>query len=151
MTPHNTYATGINCMDGKVQGAVRKHSKAKNHVAHVDMITQPGIVRVLAENTNTARLELIREMIGISVVHHGSRAISIAAHSCCAGNPIGQMEQIEHLKMAKQIVLEMIDDLGLDQYNIEITLLWVGEDWMPVEINDNQFQVEEQFSISSAN
>lgn len=129
-----TYGTGLNCMDGAVQGAVRKIIKKRYNVKYVDKITQPGIVKVLADNSNSARIELIKEMLWISVINHGSRVVAIAAHHGCLGNPVEKTQQLKDLVRAKITIKQIIKDLDLDILDIEIILLWVNEYYMPEEI-----------------
>ena len=129
------YATGMNCMDGAVQGAVRKDAKRRYRVKYVDKITQPGIVKVLAENSNLPRIELIKEMLEISIREHGSRNVTIAAHHDCAGNPVAKEVQFEQLARAREVVRGMIKDLNFDHLGIEITLLWVNGQYLPEEVH----------------
>jgi hypothetical protein len=143
-----TYSTGLNCIDGAVQGAVRKHSKQKNSVERVDMITHQGIVKLLAdskqikkdkknEKKRKAALQIIEDGIETSVVKHGSRAISIAGHHDCAANPVSRGEQVKQLRKAEATVRGMLKNLKLDNLGIKITLLWINEDWMPEEVSTN--------------
>jgi len=128
-----TYATAILCMDGAYTGGVRKNMKRRYGVEYVDIIPQPGIVKILAESINLPRLELIKEMINISVGGHGSRAIAIAAHHNCLGNPIPKEKQLKQLP--RKTVEKMIKDLGFDQLGIKTTLLWLNECHLPEEVH----------------
>jgi hypothetical protein len=133
------YATTLNCMDGAVQGAARKYMKNRYGVAYVDPITDPGIVKILTDDSGDEEAEVIRRWIHkklrISIISHGSRKISIAAHHNCIGNPKCKEAQIKQLKEAKKTVERMIAEFELD---IEIILLWINKDHMPEEILDSQ-------------
>ncbi|MCL6624648.1 MAG: hypothetical protein K6T17_08555, partial [Fimbriimonadales bacterium] len=93
-----TFATAINCMDGRVQMPVIQHVKSKYSVDYVDMITLPGPNKVLAEGEDISVLELIKKCVDISVAQHHSNLIAICGHHDCAGNPSPRETQIQHIK-----------------------------------------------------
>ena len=139
MEKDNKFACAINCMDGRVQDAVKNYLKENYKVGYVDMVTEPGPNKILAENPSTRSsteahskssrqviIENIKKRVEISVKRHGSKVIAIVGHFDCAGNPTEKEEQIQHLKSAKKIV----DSFGFDA---EIILLWVDGDWKTVE------------------
>jgi len=68
-------------------------------VDHVDMITEPGPVKVLAEQTEYEVLHSIFRRVDVSLDQHASKGIALAAHHDCAGNPVDEATQLE----AKQI------------------------------------------------
>jgi len=125
MTTDKTFACAINCMDGRVQDAVKNYMKENCGVDFVDMLTEPGPNKILAENTDEAVISDIKKCVDISVNHHGSKVVAIVGHFGCAGNPAEKQEQIEHLKKAEQVV----KDFG---FPVEIVLLWVAGDWTTV-------------------
>lgn len=145
--PLSGFATGLECMDGRVQGALRKKAKRKYRVEYVDIITQPGINKVLAENTDVPIIENIKKMLWISINDHGSRTIIIAAHHNCAGNPNNKETQLAHLREAEKTVRNMLEnlplgDLGLSPMDFVIDLLWINEKWMPEEISSDKWFVK---------
>lgn len=113
-------------MDGRIQEAVRKFMTQKFGVEYVDMVTEPGPSKILAEHTNTAIVENIEKRVAISVEHHGAKAVAIVAHFGCAGNPVTKEEQIEHLRQAKKTV----EEFG---FAVPVVLLWVEGDWDTVQ------------------
>jgi carbonic anhydrase len=126
MENKKTFACVINCMDGRVQDAVKNYVKENFGVDYVDMVTEPGPNKILAYNTDLAVIENIKRRVEISVNHHGSKVIAIVGHFGCAGNPAEKEEQILHLKKAEKVV----KDFG---FEAEIILLWVDGDWQTVE------------------
>lgn len=126
MENQKTFVCAINCMDGRVQDAVKDYMKENYGADYVDMVTEPGPNKILADNTDKAIIENIRKRVEISVHHHGSKVVAIVGHFGCAGNPTEKEEQIKHLKKAEEVV----KDFG---FNIEIILLWVDGDWNTVE------------------
>jgi len=121
-----TFAGAINCMDGRVQDAVKKYMQKNYSVDYVDMVTEPGPNKILADNLDSAVIENIKRRVKISVNHHGSKVVAIVGHFGCAGNPAEKEEQIEHLKKAK----ETVEFFG---FEAEVVLLWVDSDWQTVE------------------
>jgi len=129
MTTDKKFACAINCMDGRVQDAVKNYMKENYSVDWVDMVTEPGPNKILASpstSSGQAIIENIKKRVDISVNHHGSKVIAIVGHFGCAGNPAEKKEQIEHLKKAE----ETVKSFG---FPAEIILLWVDGDWKTVE------------------
>ncbi|MCX6722695.1 MAG: hypothetical protein NT094_01340, partial [Candidatus Staskawiczbacteria bacterium] len=120
------FACAINCMDGRVQDAVKDYIKENYNVDYVDMVTEPGPNKILADNLDKAVIENLRKRVEVSVGHHGSKVVAIVGHFGCAGNPTEKEEQIKHLRKAKKT----IEEFG---FSVEIVLLWVDGDWQTVE------------------
>ena len=119
---HGTFATAINCMDGRTQLPVNEWLRRRHSVDYVDTITEPGPVAILSGTTDEAAIAGLRRRVAISVEKHGSRAVAIVAHYDCAGNPRPKPEQLEQLRLAAATV----DSWGL---GVAVELLWVGDDW----------------------
>ena len=137
-----TYATTLNCFDGAVQAPARKYMKRRFRVKNVDPITEPGIEKILAalaDGSDNPKMkfmrELIKEKLRISIVYHGSRALSIAAHHKCLGNSAEKEEKLEQLVRGKEVIEEMIRELNLDHLEIEKVLLWINERLLPEEVH----------------
>jgi len=123
---HGTFVTAINCMDGRVQDAVKNYMQKNYGVDFVDAITEPGPNKILAESSNAPIIENIKKRVAISVEKHGSKVVAIVGHHDCAGNPVAKEEQINHLKEAKKVV----EGFG---FPVEVILLYVEGDWTTVE------------------
>lgn len=117
------FACVINCMDGRVQDAVKNYMQKNYSVDFVDMVTEPGPNKILADNLDKVIIENIKKRVEISVHHHGSKVIAIVGHFGCAGNPTEKEEQIQHLKKAEEIVKSF-------GFEAEIVILWVDSDWI---------------------
>jgi hypothetical protein len=113
-------------MDGRVQDAVKEYMQKNYGVDYVDMVTEPGPNKILADNLDKAVIENIKKRVEVSVHHHGSKVIAIVGHFGCAGNPTEKEEQIKHLKKAEETVKSF-------SFDAEIVLLWVDGDWQTVE------------------
>lgn len=124
--PLTGFACAINCMDGRVQDAVKDYLKENYGADYVDMVTEPGPNKILADNADKAVIENIKKRVEISFHHHGSKVCAIVGHFGCAGNPTEKQAQVEHLKKAEKVV----KSFGFD---MEVVLLWVDGDWKTVE------------------
>lgn len=127
MEGKGTFSCAVNCMDGRVQDAVKNYIKNQYGVDYVDVVTEPGPNKILAERTDKPVVDNIKKRLEISVHHHGAKVVALAGHFGCAGNPVGKEEQVAHLKEAKKT----IESFGL---NVKIILLWVGEGWQKAEL-----------------
>ncbi|MCY6356274.1 carbonic anhydrase [Clostridium sp. ZS2-4] len=116
------FAAAINCMDGRVQVPVIKYIKKKYEVEYIDMITEPGPNKILAENKDCKTIESIKERVKISMDKHDSELIAIVGHYDCAGNPVDEKQQIEDIKLA-------VKNLETWKLDAKIIGLYVNEDW----------------------
>ena len=84
------FATAINCMDGRTQLLVIAYLKGKYKVDCVDMVTEAGPVRILADCEDRVLLDSIKRRVEISTGKHRSRYIAVVGHFDCAGNPVSK-------------------------------------------------------------
>jgi len=122
-----SFATVINCMDGRTQKPVNIYLKDKYSVKYVDVITEAGPDGILAKREDNQLVSSILNRVDISVNKHGSSKIAIVGHHDCAGNPVS-MEQ--HNKQT----LESVEFLKTKYPKLEIIGLWIGDDWKVKEI-----------------
>ena len=116
------FGTAINCMDGRVQLPVINWMKEQFRLDYIDVITEPGVDKVLASGTFN-QLEALKAKAQISVKTHGSRIIVIAGHDDCAGNPVTPEEHKSQLLKAVEIVRAW--KLPAEK----IVPVWVNMDW----------------------
>jgi hypothetical protein len=116
-----TFATAVNCMDGRVQEPVAAWIKARFGVDYVDTITEPGPDRILSE-LNGPESRSIRRRVEISVNKHGSRVVCLVAHHDCAGNPVSKEVHLAQLASG----LREMESWGLP---VRWVGLWVNQDW----------------------
>ncbi len=115
------FATAINCMDGRVQVPIIKYITKKYEVDYIDMITEPGPNKILAENKEHRTIDSIKEKVKISTDTHGSYLIAIVGHYDCAGNPAEEEQQIKDIKLAVK---------NLESWNLGVKIigLYVNEE-----------------------
>lgn len=122
-----TFAGAINCMDGRTQEPVIRYLKEKLGVDYVDAITEPGPIKLLAENTDP-RVESIKTRCDISLHTHHSVALAVVAHYDCAGNPVDKATQMVQLAKSIQLLRSWYPDTTF--YG-----LWVDDKWTVTEVS----------------
>lgn len=123
------FGTAINCIDGRAQGPVADWVKMNGSVQYVDMITEAGADKVLAQGS-PSQIESIKQKVLISVNAHKSAIVAVAGHHDCAANPVSKEEHAAHIHAAVQVVASW----GLP---VRIIGLWVNE-WGYIEIIESR-------------
>jgi len=123
----NKFVTAINCMDGRVQLPVIEWMKKEYNAYFVDMITEPGPNKILAENESCALIDSLKKRVEISVLKHASTCIAIVGHFDCAGNPVGKEKQIEQIRKSVKI----IQSWG---FKVPVIGLWIDNNWSVYKI-----------------
>jgi len=113
------FATSVSCMDGRIQIPLAKWIKENHSIDFVDVITEPGVDRMVAENLD---LESIKNKVGISINAHKSEMIVVSGHYDCAGNPVSDEKHISQIKKG----VEVISSWGL---NVKVVGIWVDNSW----------------------
>ncbi len=114
------FGTAVSCMDGRVQIPVIEWLRQEFGLDYVDVITEPGPNKILAENQDRTAIESTKRRVAISVTKHGSKVIAIVGHYDCAGNPAEKQTQLNHLTEAEKT----IQTWG---FNVQTIKLWVDE------------------------
>ena len=96
------------------------HFKNKYKIDYVDIITIPGVNRILAENKGSI-IEAIKS-IWTSINVHKSKIVAIVGHYDCAGNPVDKETQLKDILAAMKTVASW----GL---KVDIIGLWVDKNW----------------------
>ncbi len=113
------FATSVSCMDGRIQIPLTNWIKENFSVDYVDTITEPGIDKQVADNTD---LESIKTKVGISINKHESELIVVSGHYDCAGNPVSNEEHITQIKKG----IEVISSWNL---GVKVVGVWVDDTW----------------------
>jgi hypothetical protein len=109
-------------MDGRVQQPIIDWMKHHYQADYIDMITEPGPIKDLANNQNPSITQSIKQRTHISINKHQSNLIAIIGHHDCAGNPLPKDKQINQIKDS----IKTIQTWG---YKTEIIGLWIDENW----------------------
>ena len=121
------FCTAINCMDGRVQIPVITFLQERFRVDYVDVVSEPGPNRILADGTDQVLLESIWTRVEISITKHDSKGIAVIGHYDCAGNPVDESHQKEHTAAAVRRVRERFG-------SVPVIGLWVDRNWEVSEI-----------------
>ena len=116
------FCTAINCMRGRTQLPVNDYLRKQLGVEYVDTITEPGPVRILAEEPDSDTSQSILHRVDISVHKHGSTCVAIVAHDDCAGNPACEARQSEQLRLATELLRSRYP-------SVRVLPLWVDAAW----------------------
>ena len=124
------FVTVINCMDGRVQEPVIRWMKENYGAQFVDMITEPGPEKILAERGDRDLVASIKKRVEISVHKHGSVHVAVAGHFDCAGNPCGKEEKLGQIRQAAETVRS---------WNMQVNVieLWIGSDWQVQKVKEH--------------
>ncbi len=114
-------------MDGRVQEPVIRYMKSRYAADYVDMITEAGPNKILAEGTDDFLVASIRRRYDVSVDKHDSKIVAIVGHYDCGGNTAGKIQQLKEIKMS-------CDFVSTWQSHVEVIGLWVDENWTVNEI-----------------
>ena len=122
-----SFCTSIHCMDGRIQEPIIEYLKKKCKAKYVDTITEPGPIKILAENKNNEVINSIHQRIAISFNKHGAQVMAISGHHDCAVNPVSKEKQVEQILENEKILR--------GQYpNVEIIKFYVNENWQVEEL-----------------
>ena len=122
------FCTAINCMDGRVQIPVITYLKERFKVDYVDVVSEPGPNRILAEGSDQQLLDSIWARVEISITKHDSKGIAVIGHHDCAGNPVAETDQHRHTAAAVQRVQERFG-------SVPVIGLWVNGEWEVSELS----------------
>ena len=98
------FCVAVNCIDGRVQEPVAWYLRRLLGVSYVDMVTEPGPVKLLANGEGMETVDAIVRRVAVSIAAHESRTLAVVAHEDCAGNPVGQAEQVWQLGASVQFL-----------------------------------------------
>lgn len=115
------FGTALNCIDGRTQIPVIKWFKENLDVDYVDLITEPGMDKVLSQN-QWLETERLREKVIISITAHNSNIVAVVGHYDCAANPVSDCKHFRDIVESTYIVKSW----GLP---VRVVGLWVDEFW----------------------
>lgn len=122
-----TFATALNCIDGRTHEPVIDFLRKNFRVTCVDLITEPGIDKILSENRIGQTVSSIKKRAQISVDKHQSKIIAVVGHYDCAGNP-GTAKN--HFSQVKKAVVN-VHAWG---WGITVIGLWVNKNFQAKQI-----------------
>lgn len=124
------FGTVINCIDGRTQLPVIDYMKNRFNLDFIDVITEPGPVKAIAEPWSAFQVYSIQQRLTISQEKHRSQHLAVVAHHDCAGNPVEKAKQIEQLRRS-------LESIRLWGFKGTLIGLWVNENFEVEEISFN--------------
>lgn len=115
----NLFAAAVTCIDGRTHEPLTRWVKEHLDVDHVDLITRPGVDATLSDCSH-GLCDGIREHLTVSATAHASRAVAIAGHDDCAGNPVPAEEHRRQIADA----VRQVQGWGLD---LTVIGVWIDE------------------------
>lgn len=115
------FGTALNCIDGRTQIPVINWMKDNFNVDYVDLITEPGMDRVLSQDY-VHESERLRDKVMVSIKAHNSNVVAVVGHYDCAGNPVSECEHYHDISVA----VDRVKSWGLP---IRVIGLWVDKSW----------------------
>ena len=109
-------------MDGRIQEPLMDYLREHYNVKYVDVITEPGPCKILAEKTNKIVINSIIDRVDISIRKHKSKLIAISGHYDCAGNPCDEETQKNQIRESMKYCKNMYP-------KTQIIGLWVNNEW----------------------
>ena len=116
----SSFATSINCIDGRVQKPISEWIKENYNVDFVDVLSEPGCDLGLSKHSHVEARLKSEAMISINA--HKSKLIFVSGHYECAANPVSKEEHYQHIKSAMSRVVSW--DLP-----VKVIGLWVNDSW----------------------
>ena len=123
-----TFATCLNCIDGRVQLPAINWIMKNYNVKYVDMITEAGMDGFLSDENSD--INNILKKIEISILGHESENIFIVGHYDCAGNPVDNLTHKKQINTAVKRIKESFPDLN-------VIGLWINENFTVEKNNSN--------------
>ena len=120
-----TFATCLNCIDGRTHLPLIEWVKKKYGVDYVDLITEPGMVELLAcgFSDNSSLIGKIR----ISLEKHQSVVLVAAGHYDCAGCTKNSPEHRKDIEKA-------VEKIRAEFPGVAVCGVWINECWTVEEV-----------------
>lgn len=116
-----TFGTALNCIDGRTQIPIIKWMKVNFDIDYVDLITEPGMDKVLSQG-QWYETERLKEKVKISIKAHNSKVLAVVGHYDCAANPVSDCKHFRDIVASTYLVKSW----GLP---VTVVGLWVDEYW----------------------
>lgn len=113
------FGTALNCIDGRTQIPVIKWLKENFDVDYVDMITEPGMDKVLSQGT-WVEIEGLKESVIISITAHNSNVVAVVGHYDCVANPVSDCKHFHD-------IVESTHEVNSWGLTVKVIGLWVDE------------------------
>jgi hypothetical protein len=119
---YGSFATAINCIDGRVQLPVIAWLRAQYDIEYVDMVTELGPDAILSKGDDMLSYSSIKKRVELSVKQHDSKLVVVSSHYDCSAN------SRDREKIFKQVILAV---RNVESWNLGVDVigLWIDENW----------------------
>ncbi len=124
MKPNETFATCLDCADGRTKEPILAWARKNIGVQWVDLLTRAGMDGSLLSGLHPVIVEDLRNQLGILLDKHQSKHILVSGHCECAGNPVSK----EMHRVCIRQVCQMLRSWNLPE-GVEVIGLLVNEAW----------------------
>lgn len=97
------FATAINCIDGRAQVSVMDWLRSHCNVHYVDLITEPGADKCLAQAFSDVIITIERK-VRLSFEVHASIVVAVVGHHDCLANRASKEEHWEQISQGLKVV-----------------------------------------------
>ena len=115
------FGTVLNCIDGRAQVPVLEWMKSHFDLDYIDVITQPGMDKVLSQR-RWMEQNRIKDNVIISINAHNSNIVAVVGHYDCAANPVSDYEHIRDIAMS-------VNTIKSWRLPLMVVGLWVDRSW----------------------
>jgi len=115
------FGTVLNCIDGRTQIPIIQWMKENFGVDYVDLITEPGMDKVLSQG-DYSNVYRIKNSVITSISAHDSHIVAVAGHYDCAANPVNDQIHFQDIFLS----VCRIKTWGLP---VKVIGIWVDEYW----------------------
>lgn len=116
-----SFGTALNCIDGRTQIPVINWMKENFDVDYVDLITEPGMDKVLSQGKRSEIL-MVKNKVRTSITAHKSKVVAIVGHYDCAANAVSNYKHYRDIEES----MEVVKSWG---FPVKVVGLWVDEFW----------------------
>jgi len=114
------FAVCLGCIDGRIQLPLIDWIKGNYRVDFVDLITEPGMDGLLADQDS--EMASVLRKLDISFAKHDSDPVFIAGHYDCAANPVDEATHRSQVTAAVEKIGELFP-------RRTVVGLWVSSAW----------------------
>ncbi len=106
-----SFVTAVLCIDRRFRRCLVEWLLAHFGADYVDLFTEPGPDRLLAEDAQSIAAAGVQSRLAVSLAAHRPTAIVIAGHHDCAGNPVSPEVHHRHERAAVRVLRRWHPDL----------------------------------------
>jgi hypothetical protein len=110
-------------MDGRILEPIIHYLKTNFDIDYVDMITESGPEKIIAEDSEKYKINSIKQRLDISINKHGSKIILMAGHAGCTTNPVEKETHIAQVLQSSAALKNWFPQ-------VQIIPVWIGDDWV---------------------